>query len=80
MFIKTSVFISIINLNGLEFGKENVALKTLELQERLTEIFQHLHENPEVSWKEYETTAYITNFLKKKEFHIKYLMIAQGDC
>ena len=43
----------------LEFGKENVALKTLELQERLTEIFQHLHENPEVSWKEYETTAYI---------------------
>lgn len=62
----------------LEFGKENVALKTLELQERLTEIFQHLHENPEVSWKEYETTAYITNFLKKKEFHIKYLMIAQA--
>ncbi len=50
----------------LEFGKENVALKTLELQERLTEIFQHLHENPEVSWKEYETTAYITNFFKRR--------------
>ena len=41
-------------------------MKTLELQERLTEIFQHLHENPEVSWKEYETTAYITDFLKEE--------------
>lgn len=55
----------------MEFGKENVALKTLELQERLTEIFQHLHENPEVSWKEYETTAYITNFLKEEGISYK---------
>ncbi|PEE40502.1 M20 peptidase aminoacylase family protein [Bacillus pseudomycoides] len=41
-------------------------MKTVELQERLTEIFQHLHENPEVSWKEYNTTAYITKFLEKE--------------
>ena len=37
-------------------------VENIRTTKRLTEIFQHLHENPEVSWKEYETTAYITDF------------------
>lgn len=41
-------------------------MKTVELQDRLNEIFQYLHENPEVSWKEYNTTAYITKFLEEE--------------
>jgi len=41
-------------------------LKTIGLQDRLNGIFQYLHENPEVSWKEYNTTAYITKFLEKE--------------
>lgn len=41
-------------------------MKTVELQDRLNEIFQHLHENPEISWKEYNTTAYITKFLEEE--------------
>lgn len=39
-----------------------------EIKEELLEIFHHLHENPEVSWKEYETTRYLTNLLKSNGF------------
>lgn len=33
---------------------------------QLMNIFQHLHTHPEISWKETETTAYITELLKKE--------------
>ena len=39
-------------------------MKKVDFQDRLSGIFQHLHENPEVSWKEYNTTAYIAKFLE----------------
>lgn len=37
-----------------------------QFSEELELVFNHLHENPEVSWKEVETTAYLENFLKGK--------------
>lgn len=46
----------------LERGMKN--LERVDFQNRLNEFFQYLHENPEVSWKEYNTTAYITKFLE----------------
>ncbi|MDM5186852.1 M20 peptidase aminoacylase family protein [Bacillus sp. DX4.1] len=46
-------------------------MKTVELQDRLNEIFQYLHENPEISWKEYNTTAYITKFLEEEGISYK---------
>jgi amidohydrolase len=39
-----------------------------QLAERLHSIFEHLHENPEVSWSEVETTAYIANLLRQEGF------------
>lgn len=33
-----------------------------DMKQTVMDIFEHLHANPEVSWKEYETTA----FLKQK--------------
>lgn len=33
-----------------------------EMKQTIMDIFEHLHANPEVSWKEYETTS----FLKQK--------------
>ncbi|MDN3014669.1 M20 peptidase aminoacylase family protein [Paenibacillus sp. BSR1-1] len=38
------------------------------LAERLHSIFEHLHRNPEVSWGEVETTAFIADFLRKEGF------------
>lgn len=37
-----------------------------QLTERLRAIFEHLHDNPEVSWEEVETTKYLMNFLKQE--------------
>ncbi|MFJ5762315.1 amidohydrolase [Neobacillus sp. NPDC093182] len=37
-----------------------------QLTERLQPIFEHLHKNPEVSWSEVETTAYIANILRQE--------------
>ncbi len=31
----------------------------------IMDIFDHLHANPEVSWKEYQTTEYLTEKLKE---------------
>lgn len=33
-----------------------------DMKQTIMDIFEHLHANPEVSWKEYETTS----FLKQK--------------
>ncbi|MDQ0214105.1 amidohydrolase [Oikeobacillus pervagus] len=42
-----------------------------DLEERLGLIFKHLHENPEISWKETETTEYIANLLKKEKISFR---------
>ncbi|CAM4313537.1 amidohydrolase [Bacillus manliponensis] len=39
-------------------------MKKIDLQNQLDEIFHYLHEHPEVSWKEYNTSAYIARFLE----------------
>ncbi|MGG1679597.1 M20 peptidase aminoacylase family protein [Neobacillus sp. NRS-1170] len=36
-----------------------------DIREKVFEIFDHLHQYPEVSWKEYQTTEYIANRLKE---------------
>jgi len=38
-----------------------------ELQPLLTDIFKHLHEHPEVSWQEHNTTQYIANLLREAQ-------------
>lgn len=35
-----------------------------EIRPKVMEIFDYLHRHPEISWKEVETTKYITNFSK----------------
>lgn len=37
-----------------------------QLTERMQEVFAHLHANPEISWKETNTTAYLATLLKKE--------------
>ncbi|HZG72467.1 MAG TPA: M20 peptidase aminoacylase family protein [Chondromyces sp.] len=37
-----------------------------KLEEKMLQIFEHLHTHPEVSWKEEETTKYIINLLKSE--------------
>ncbi|WP_057760375.1 M20 peptidase aminoacylase family protein [Cytobacillus praedii] len=42
-------------------------LETLDdskLQDQIYEIFDYLHQHPEVSWKEYKTTQYLANLLE----------------
>ncbi|MFD6442462.1 M20 peptidase aminoacylase family protein [Peribacillus sp. NPDC060186] len=34
------------------------------------EIFHHLHENPEVSWKEFQTTSYISKVIKQNGLEV----------
>ncbi|MCR6473476.1 M20 peptidase aminoacylase family protein [Bacillus safensis] len=38
---------------------------TNEMKQTVTDIFEHLHAHPEISWEETETTAYIEDILKK---------------
>src|SRR5690625_1890947 len=45
---------------------EMLRMPKQELKERLDEIFEHLHANPEVSWEEVETTKYLMDFLKNE--------------
>ncbi|KGR91588.1 amidohydrolase [Ureibacillus massiliensis 4400831 = CIP 108448 = CCUG 49529] len=37
-----------------------------QLAERMEKVFAHLHANPEISWKEINTTAYLAKFLKEE--------------
>ncbi|MFD2445527.1 M20 peptidase aminoacylase family protein [Bacillus sp. CGMCC 1.16607] len=39
--------------------------KTKEIEKNIIEMFHHLHENPEISWEERNTTEYIINYLTK---------------
>lgn len=49
----------------MELNDMNQVLQNL--QPRLTEIFTHLHEHPEISWQEKQTTKYIANLLKEAQ-------------
>lgn len=40
-----------------------------QLAVRLQPIYKHLHESPEISWKEEKTTAFIKKFLEDEGFH-----------
>ena len=42
-----------------------------ELKPRITEIFEHLHANPEPSWREIETTAYIRKILEEQGCRVR---------
>ncbi|MFG6117909.1 M20 peptidase aminoacylase family protein [Thalassobacillus sp. B23F22_16] len=42
-----------------------------ELKPTIDKVFNHLHKNPEVSWKEYETTEYLRTFLQSKGFDVQ---------
>ena len=41
-------------------------ISTIEVENDLKEIFAHLHEHPETSWNEVQTTKYIIDLLEKE--------------
>lgn len=38
-----------------------------EMKQTIMDIFEHLHANPEVSWKEYETTSFLKQKLEDRK-------------
>lgn len=42
-----------------------------QLQPRLKEIFKHLHEHPEISWEEHETTSFIHSLVENEQCHVR---------
>ncbi len=44
---------------------------TQTIKEEVTEIFNYLHANPEVSWKEEETTTFLTEFLERNNAKVR---------
>lgn len=42
-----------------------------QLQPTIDSVFDYLHDNPELSWQEYKTTAYIQNFLMERGFSVQ---------
>lgn len=51
-------------------------LKTNELYE----LWRYLHEHPEVSWEEVNTTTYLMNYFKQRGFHPKPFQTIPGFC
>ena len=43
----------------------------VQLEQQVIEWFNMFHENPEVSWKEYETTARIATILKEQQINVR---------
>ncbi|KOP83995.1 M20 peptidase aminoacylase family protein [Cytobacillus solani] len=41
------------------------------LKPEMNELFTHLHQNPELSWKEYKTTEHLKSFLEEKGFQVQ---------
>ncbi|MEJ9229812.1 M20 peptidase aminoacylase family protein [Peribacillus butanolivorans] len=41
-----------------------------EIEPQVLEIFRHLHENPEVSWKEFQTTSYISKVIQQNGLEV----------
>lgn len=58
----------------------------LDIAPRLRKIFDHLHEHPEISWKEYKTTTFIKSLLEQEGYEVHtfsnstglYVEIGQG--
>lgn len=44
--------------------RQKLINKINEKQDEMIEIRHHLHQHPEISWKEHETEAYIYNYYK----------------
>lgn len=42
-----------------------------EHRKKITEVFQHLHDHPEASWKEVETTAYLKKIIENEGFLVQ---------
>ena len=42
-----------------------------QLKPTIYSLFNHFHENPEISWKEYKTTEFIRTFLQEKGFEVQ---------
>ena len=42
----------------------------LEIKPTVEAVFQHLHANPEISWKEFSTTKYLKDFLMQEGFQV----------
>ncbi|MEK3799988.1 M20 peptidase aminoacylase family protein [Peribacillus sp. FSL H8-0477] len=42
-----------------------------QLKPELNDVFEHLHQIPEVGWQEHNTTAYIADYLYKKGFRVR---------
>ena len=49
---------------------EKVRALMNEHESEFVETFKHLHRNPELSFQEYETTAFIKNYLQKLDIEI----------
>jgi amidohydrolase len=47
-----------------------------ELKTTIDEVYNHLHENPEISWQEYKTTDYLQAFLEGRGFNVQLF----GEC
>jgi amidohydrolase len=43
----------------------------MELKPTIDSVFDYLHQNPEISWQEYKTTAYIQNLLEEQGFTVR---------
>ncbi|MFD1926783.1 M20 peptidase aminoacylase family protein [Sporosarcina siberiensis] len=41
-----------------------------EVRSVVEEVFDHLHKNPEISWKEFETTNYLQGLMEKEGFDV----------
>ncbi|MFC9598923.1 M20 peptidase aminoacylase family protein [Peribacillus butanolivorans] len=41
-----------------------------EIEPQVLEIFRHLHENPEVSWKEFQTSSYISKVIQQNGLEV----------
>lgn len=50
---------------------------TNEMQQTVTDIFEHLHAHPEISWEETNTTAYLEGILKKWTARLEHLTTVQ---
>ncbi|MFA9559703.1 M20 peptidase aminoacylase family protein [Evansella sp. AB-rgal1] len=42
-----------------------------DIEQEITRVFEYLHENPETSWKEYNTTKYIAEFLREQGISVR---------
>lgn len=56
-----------IKMSGENCMKEYIE----ELKPTVYSLFDHFHEHPEISWKEYKTTEYIRDFLQKEGFAVQ---------